>query len=492
VRIAIGEVAHETNTFCGGTTSVADFQAWEWCHGEEIIRKHRGVRDYLGGMLAAAERLGIEVAPTFSTFAYPSGTIARDAYEAIRHELLSGIEAAGRVDAVCLALHGAGVAEGAEDLEGALLEEVRRLVGNRVPIVVTLDLHANVTEAMVEHADALLGVNFYPHTDACERGEEAVDLARRIVDGEVRPAMRLAVLPMLVTTTTTDLSPGKDVNATCWEWEARPGVLDCTFFHGFPYTDTPHVAAGVVAIADRDAALARRAAEDVARRVWAMRDQFLPRAPSAAEAIRLALETEDRPVVINDTSDNPGGGTPGDGTHLLRAMLDAGLTEACYGFIYDPETVAQAHGAGVGTTIGVRLGGRSDELHGAPIEAEAYVKCLTDGRFVLQTPMGRGARVDYGRMARLVIGGIDVLVSSVRAQTLDAEVFLLHGIDVTRYRVVALKSSQHFRAAFEPIAARIIPADTPGLTTTNLKVFDYRRIRRPVWPLDPDAVFEPR
>lgn len=172
-------------------------------------------------------------------------------------------------------------------------------------------------------------------------------------------------------------------------------------------------------------------------------------------------------------------------------MLEARAASACFGFIYDPQTAAQAHDAGVGATIHVRLGGRTDRMHGEPIEADAYVADLTDGRFIRQSPMGRGAQVDLGRMARLRIGTVDVLVSSVREQTLDAEVFLHHGIDVTRYKIVALKSSQHFRAGFEPLAAHILTADSPGLTTLDLSSFPYHRVDRPVWPLDADTRYQP-
>jgi len=490
MRFAIGSVSHETNTFCRETTPVDSFRRREWLHGDEIVAGHRGVRDYLGGMLDAAERLRIAVAPTFSASTEPSGTIERAAYETMRDELIAGLRAcsaAGPVDAVCLALHGAGIAEGIDDIEGALLAAVRDLVGPQMPIVVTLDLHGNITQQMVDHADALLGVHFYPHTDSYDRGIEAVELAARIVRGEVRPVMALATLPMLVTGATTNLSPARDVNAICAEWEARPGVVDCTFFHGFPYTDIPAVGAAVVAIANNDPALAKDAARSVAGRVWDMREQFRAEPASAADAIRLGLTTDGHPAIVNEKSDNPGGGAPGDGTHLLRALLASNAPETAFGFIYDPETAAQAHRAGAGATIAVRLGGKTDDLHGAPVETTAYVKALTDGRFVQQSPMGRGRRVDLGPMARLVIGNVDVLVSSVRTQTLDPEVFLLHGIDVTRYRLVALKSTQHFRAGFETIAARIIQADTPGLTSSDLSIFDYHRLRRPIWPLDADA-----
>ncbi|HLW47382.1 MAG TPA: M81 family metallopeptidase [bacterium] len=489
MRIAVGAVSHETNTFCATLTEVDEFKDREWTHGEDLVARHRGVRDYLGGMLAGAEERGIEIVPAFATRATPSGTISRRAYEEMRGELLAGLGRAGAVDAICLALHGAGVAEGTDDIEGDILQRVRALAGPSLPVVATLDLHANVTEAMAAHATALLGVNEYPHVDSYDRSVEAVALAARVVSGRARPQMRLVRLPMLVPTTATSQSPVREINARCRDWERRPGILDCTFFHGFAHTDAPVVAAAVVAIADEDAAAAGEAAMDVARYAWGQREAFLKSAPGPGEAIRQALASNKRPVVINETSDNPGGGAPGDGTHLLRALLDANVTETCFGFLWDPETAAQAHAAGPGAVIRVRLGGKTDAMHGTPVETEAYVKSLTDGRFVQQSPMGRGARVDLGRMARLVIAGLDVLVSSVRSQTLDPEVFLLHGIDVTRCRIVALKSSQHFRAGFEPVAAQIITTDSPGLTTLDLRTFPYRRIPRPVWPLDEDARF---
>jgi microcystin degradation protein MlrC len=491
MRIAIGGISHETNTFCPGLTSVEAFQRREWLHGTEIFDTHQGIRSDLGGMIDACQRLGIEVVPTFSASTEPSARIAREAYATMRDELLAALRAAGPVDAVCLALHGAGVAEGAEDLEGALIGAVRQRVGPDVPILVTLDLHGNLTQTMVDEADVLLGCHLYPHVDMYERGVESVELAQQIVQGALRPAMHLTRLPMIVPAAATSYSPAKDINELCWEWEAGPGVVDVAFFHGFPYTDVPDVGLSVVATANGDPELARRASQAVARAIWERRDDFRSTLPKPAEAIQLALDTEGRPVVIAETSDNAGGGAPGDGTHLLRAMLDAGLADVCFGFIYDPETAAQAHAAGAGATIDVRLGGKTDDISGAPIEASGYVKSLTDGRFALTTPMGAGFKVDYGKCARLVIGGVDVIVSSVRTQTLDEGVFLLHGIDVTRYKIVALKSSQHFRAGFEPLAARIIRTDSPGATTEDHTRVPYTRVQRPIWPLDQGVEFAP-
>jgi microcystin degradation protein MlrC len=343
---------------------------------------------------------------------------------------------------------------------------------------------------MVEHATALCMVHEYPHVDSYARGVEAVEVAARAARGELRPVMHLSILPMMIPPTTTFHGPARAVNELCWEWERRPGMLDVVFVHGYPHSDVPVMSTSVIAVADDDPELARQAAEDVARHVWEMRAQFRSALPQPAEAIREALAVEGGPVVIAEVSDNPGGGSPGDGTHLLRAMLDANLTDAAFGFVVDPATAELAHAAGPGATIAARIGGRTDPVMlGAPVEASAYVKSVTDGQFVTQSPMGRGGKRNLGKMARLVVGGVDIIVGSDSAQTIDAELFLLHGIDVTRYKIVALKSQNHFRAAFEPLAARIIRTDPPGWTTSNLRQLEFKRARRPIWPLDEGAEY---
>ncbi len=483
-RIAIGEFAHETNTFCPEPTTTEPFKEYQWLRGDEIIRTHGGNRTYIGGMLARAAELGILAVPTFAAVAYPSGTITRAAYDEITGTLLAEIERAMPVDAVCLSLHGAGVAEGIDDLEGAVLAAVRACVGPDVPIAASLDLHGNITPLMLEKANGLFGNSYYPHTDSYERGAEAMDFLSRLLTHAIAPVMHLEQLPVMIPTCSTDLEPGTRLNALCREWEQRPGMLDCTIFHGFPYTDVPAVGMSVLTITDNDPTLAAEAGKAVAQEIWEAREEYRPEILTTREAINRALAVPEGPVVINDTSDNPGGGSPGDSTHLLRTMLAMNLTNACYAYIFDPETAAQAHAAGVGATIDVRLGGKTDDLHGAPVEAAAYVKCLTDGQFHLTTPMGRGMLVDLGPMARLRIGGVDVLVGSRRNQVLDDEIFLLHGIDVRRYRIVAVKSSAHFRAGYRDLATAIIAADAPGATTLDLSGFPYQRIRRTIWPLD--------
>jgi len=366
-----------------------------------------------------------------------------------------------------------------------VLAAVRARIGPDVPVAASLDLHGNITPLMLEHADGLFGTWYYPHTDSYERGAEAIAFLERVLKRAIAPVMHLEQLPVMIPTCSTDLEPGKRLNALCRAWEQRPGMIDCTIFHGFPYTDVPAVGMSVLTITDNAPELAAAAGKAVAQAIWEAREEYRPEILTPAEAIARALALPEGPVVINDTSDNPGGGSPGDSTHLLRAMLGMNLENACYAYIFDADTARQAHEAGVGAMIDVRLGGKTDTLHGAPIETEVYMKCLTDGRFRLTPPMGRGMLVDLGPMARLQIGGMDVLVGSRRNQVLDDEMFLLHGIDMRRYRIVAVKSSAHFRAGFTHLATAIIAADAPGATTLDLSGFPYQRIRRTIWPLDP-------
>jgi microcystin degradation protein MlrC len=485
MRFAIGEFAHETNTFCPGVTDLAAFKTTAWAEGDDIFTHHRGVRDDLGGMIDAGERLGIELLPMLATTTQPSATVSRHAYETIRDTMFGRLRSFGEVDAVCIALHGAGSVEDMEDLEGTFLRELRDLVGPDVPVVVSLDLHGNTTDAMLEYADGLFYCHQYPHIDMYDRGAEIVEIAQKIVNGEIAPVMHLIKLPVIIPPSTTFSGPAKVINDRCLEWEQTEGVLDCNFTHGFPHTDVSVVMTSVLVTTDGDAALAERVAKDVANLILGTLEDFRQALPGAEEAIAQALAATALPVIVAEVSDNPGGGSPGSGTHLLRALLAANEPATCFGFLYDPDTASQAHAAGAGATIRVKLGGFADELHGAPIEAEAYVKSLTDGRFYLTTPMGAGGLVDLGKMARLVIGNVDVIVGSARAQTFDAELFLLHGIDVRRMRIVAIKSQQHFRAGFEPLAGTIIRTDPPGFTTSNLQQLPYTHITRPIWPLDP-------
>ncbi|MED4940711.1 M81 family metallopeptidase [Heyndrickxia coagulans] len=484
-RIAIGGIMHETNTFSTVKTTADLFKRYEWQVGREIFDHHAKVNDYLGGMIAKGHELGVELVPAFWANTNPTGLITRDAYRELIETLLNHIGKSGKLDGICLALHGGGLAEGIEDLEGTILSEIRKMAGYGVPVVATLDLHANLTETMVKEADALFGVNFYPHTDCFERGQEALENLLKIINGELKPVMYVEKLPMMIASSTTDLPPAKDINELCWKWEEHPSVIDCTFFHGFCQTDIPDMRVSVLTMTNGDEELARKASKDVSRKIWELRDLFYVGYPNPGEGLEQALDVPGGPVVINEMSDNPGAGAPGDGTHLLKVLVERNIENSCFGFIYDPETAELAHQAGCGNWITTLLGGKTDSLHGEPLRVKAYIKTLTDGRFVHTTQMYRGKKADLGKSARLKVGNVDIIVCSKRAQTFDEQIFKLHGIDVTQYKIVALKSENHFRSSFTPLAKKIISVDSPGLSSYNLLNFQYRRVKRPVLPLDP-------
>lgn len=489
LRVAVGGLGHETNTYADASLGRTTLDSFLVARGERVAEVGRGRRSYLGGMFAAADELGIEAVPTVWAYAQPSGTIEASAYRTLRDELVRSIAAAAPVAGVCLEMHGGAVAEGVDDVEADLVAAVRRAVGD-VPITATLDLHGNVTDAMAQRIDAMFGTQLYPHTDTFERGHEAMSLVPRLVEGTVRPVTAVEHLPILLPASTTDAGhPAARMNEMCAKIEEHPQVLDCTVFHGLPQADTPWNGVHVVVTTDGDRDLADKAAGMVAGWVWQHRGDFLPEMTSPVAAVREAAAA-DGPVVINETSDNPGGGAPGDGTHLLRAMLDAGLEDACFAMVCDPDTVRRAVAMGVGAEVDVRLGGRHDDLHGPPVEANAYVHSLSDGKVTLRAPEAfAGVTFALGPMCRLRIGGVDVVVSSLPSQTFDPEVFLLHGIDVTRYRTIGLKGGQHFRSAFAGVTDRFLTADGPGLTSLRVDAFPRTRATRPLWPIDPAAAY---
>ncbi|WP_167481023.1 M81 family metallopeptidase [Mesorhizobium waimense] len=487
LKIAVGGIEHETNTFCAGETPLSDFQVER---GHEIIDNHWGVRTYLGGMLDAAASLNATVVPMIFAAAEPAGPMSESSYLVFVDELLASIAKSLPLDAIALYLHGAGLATKVGNMEVDICRRIRQLVGYDVKLVVTLDLHGNLNPQLSNFVDVAFCVHNHPHTDAYERGQDAINILPRLLNGSVKPKTHIEKLPLLMVTATTMSGWAADVWALCRSIEEDPDIITCTFLHGFPWADSVDTGPSVLVVANEDADKAKDAAKRVARFVWNAREEIRPKALSPEEAIKAAVKSEDWPVVLVDGADCSGAGCPADGTYLLRAMLEAKLGDTCFAVICDPAVVVQAHQAGVGTTIAVALGGKSDKLHGAPITATAYVKSLTDGRFLIQQPMGRGARVSVGKTARLQIDGIDIVVVSNRYQPLDPEIFLSHGIDVSRCRIIGLKSLNHWRAGFQGIVKHDFLADSPGLMSQDLTRFSYNFVPRPVWPFDRETIYD--
>ncbi|MCA1605903.1 MAG: M81 family metallopeptidase, partial [Acidobacteria bacterium] len=315
MRIGLPVVVHETNTFADSSTGQTEYKHFDVLRGDEVVDFWQNSQTPPGGMIDAIGEIGVEAIPIYSAFAQPSGTITKAAYDRIVDELLSELEANLPYDALAVTLHGAGVAEGIDEIEADLSRRIREVVGPDVPLVGVFDLHGNVTPDVAEPLDAFFGYHLYPHEDMYERGREAVQFIVDLVEKRVQPVTHVEYVPVLLPTSTTDFGPAAEANRLCAEIEARPGIIDCTFFHGFPYADVPLVGAHAVAIADGDPELARSAARELARWIWDHREDFRTNYLPADEAVAKALARDDGPVVINEGSDNCGGGAPGDGTH---------------------------------------------------------------------------------------------------------------------------------------------------------------------------------
>jgi microcystin degradation protein MlrC len=432
---------------------------------------------------ATCERLGIEVVRGVVAVGYPSAVASDDVYLDLRDEIIASVRAAGAVDAVFLAIHGAAATTTIDDVEGDLAAAVRAEVGSDVPIVATLDLHALVTPAMAESIDVMLGCHTYPHVDLDERAVEAIELLPRLWAG-LRPVTHVEHVPISMPMTATALAPMPTIASRCAAVEAQPGVIDCTFFHGYAYTDSTVLGASVVAITDGDASLAADAAGAVAADVWALRHQLRPPTLTPDEAVKAALDLDTNgPVVIADSADNPGAGTTGDNTYLLRALLDTDAPASCIGYFCAPDVVAAAHAAGAGAHIDAVLGGRQPDLLGPPVAVTTEVVAVTDGRYTVSSPMQAGASVSYGPGARLRAGNVDIVCCSRPHQVLDGEGFALVGIDVSQQRIVAVKSRQHFRAGFADAGA-VLVADGGGLSTYRVENLPRNKRPSPLFPFD--------
>lgn len=495
-RVALVGLSQESNSFTGLLTAMRHFagSSGHLYAGEEVLGANRGTNTVIGGFVAVAEERGWEPVPVVDAYACPGGPLERAAYEELKARVLAGLRAAGPLDGVLVSLHGAMLAEGYDDPEGDLLAAVRGLVGD-VPVVAVLDLHANVTHEMVAAASVLVAYKTYPHVDLAESGRRAAELLSRQLEGGERFHAALVPLPMLLPSinmrTIEGRGPMVDMQAEGKDLTGDGSrVVEVGVYGGFPFADVPVSRASVLVYAvSREEA--RAAALRVAARYWAERRRFLGATPPAHEALQAALAAPGRPVVIADVADNPASGGAGDTTTLLRLLVERDEPESFVGVIYDPETVARAFGVGVGGEARFRVGGKVNPELGAPVELRAEVLTLTDGGYVVRGPMLRGSRASIGRACLLRAGNVLVGVAEGRASVNDPAILETLGVDWRSLRLLALKVKGHFRAAFGGEVAAIFDAEAPGAAPTDLAGVPYRRVPRPVFPLD-DVEWSPQ
>lgn len=487
MRVVTGCIEHETSTFTPvPTTRASFFERFGEVRGPAVIEKFRGTNTPIGGFIAGADAHGFELIPTLFAEAHPSGPVARLVFDQLVNELLTGIRAAGQIDGILLQLHGAMVAEGVDDGEGYILAAVRDVVGPTLPIVAQLDIHSSISPLMVEMADVLIGRESYPEVDMAARGRECADVLVRIIQGGLRPTMALHQLPMIWgMNQVTAHPPMREAIAELHRIEAQPGVICGSIATGFPLSDVPAMGSSVYIVTDNDQPLAQRYADELAAWIWERRAAWQLAMPSTAEALTIAHSQERYPVIFADRNDNPGGGSPGDSTGLLRTFIDAELEDACVLYIVDPAAVAQCHQAGVGATLTLAVGAKSSPLQGTPVQMTAEVIACSDGHFHYDGPMYAGLAGKMGPSAHIRQGGIHVILTNGRDQPFDTAFARTLQLDPRQMRYIGVKSAAHFRAAFEPWAGAIHVVSEPSVHSADTGTLTYRNLGRKLYPFDP-------
>lgn len=490
MKILIAECKQEVSTFNPFASGYADFDIG---YGDEIVRFHRGGRLEIGGALSVFDgRDDIELIPTYSARSITSGgTLAQADFERIAGEFLTAIQAAPPVDGVYFSLHGAMASADEGDPEGYLLQETRRILGESMPVVVSLDLHGVLTDRMLQHADVIVAYHTYPHVDFFETGARAARLLLRIMAGEVRPVTAKVRIPALVRgdqlITDTGLFGGMIRHAQAVE--RSPGGLSAGMFIGNPFTDVLALATYSFTVIDNDVARAEREALKMAHDFWAVRHELRAHLTSLREAVEIAKQTTDGTVIFVDAADATSSGASGDSNAILRAVVEAGYTGRVLLPIVDPPAVLEAFKAGVGMAMRNRVGGALDKRRFEPLEIEATVRMLSDGRFVNES---HGSVWNAGDTALLEVGNVTLVVTSRAVSLYDRSLFLAHGQDPRRFDLVVVKSPHCQPQFYADWAARIVNVDAPGSSSANLPTLGHTKAERPLYPLDENVVFEPQ
>ncbi len=490
MRIVTGSISHESSTFTPVPTTRASFgDRFGELTPDQIIPTCRGANIPTGGFIAGAEAHGFELIPTIFAEAHPSGPAPREVFDSILNEMLGLMEAAGPVDGVLLELHGAMVAEGISDADGHILRAVRALVGDSIPIVAQLDIHSNVSPLMVEAADVLIGRETYPEVDMAERGRECVDVLVRTLKEGLKPTMGLFQLPMIWgMNQVTAHPPMKQAIGRLHEIESLPGVICASIATSFPLADIPEMGASAYVVTDGDSVLAEALAAELGAWIFERRADWQLPTPSTGEALKKAEMIGSYPVIFADRNDNPGGGSPGDSTGVLRTFVEAGLKDACVLYIVDPAAIALCFEAGVGATLKLDIGAKSTPLQGEPVRMQAEVVALSEGEFRYSGAMYSGLIGNMGPSAYIREGGVHLVLVTTREQPFDTTFFHTLGLYPEKMRYIGVKSAAHFRAGFESWSKQIfVVSESSVHSPEHLK---YRHLGREVYPL-PDTAGSP-
>jgi microcystin degradation protein MlrC len=484
MRIAVGGFQHETNTFAPQKATYADFEAPDaWpglTRGAAMIEALRGINLPAAGFIEEARTEGHTLLPLTWCSATPSAHVTRDAYERITSMLLEDLRACGNIDAVYLDLHGAMVAEHVDDADGELLRRVRMTIGPQVPLVASLDFHANVSPVMVAQASALVAYRTYPHTDMSDSGVRALRALREIVAARAGSIGRLRQLPFLIPLTSqcTLIEPLASIVAAVVQRERAP-IVALNFTPGFPAADVPECGPAVFAHGF-DVEQVGRAVDEIAHMVAESEPDFALEVHSIEATLRELQRmprVRGRPIILADTQDNPGGGGTADTTSLLKALIEARCERVLAGMICDPIAAARAHAAGIGAHVELELGARSGTPGETPLAGRFAVTALGDGQFTGTGPFYFGARMNLGPMALLQLDDVCIAVASRKQQAADQAMFRHLGVEPRDFGVLVLKSSVHFRADFGPLAGRILIVAAPGANIADPAALRFTKLR---------------
>ncbi len=491
-RVLTAEVFHETNTFSRLDTDEEAFRNRLFLLGEAALAERGHANTEIAGFCDVADACDWEIDHVLSVAAGPSGRVTRTAFDWFCDPIVDRARD-GNHNGILLALHGAMVPDFCEDGEGELLQRIRAAVGPSVPIAVSLDLHANVTQLMCELADILVSFKTYPHVDMRDTARQAAKILHRTMAGDIKPRTVMVRPPMLkeVNGGRTDIGPMIERLATARAYEQRHDAFAVSVNAGYASADIAEVGPSVLVTGEGDFSAHMAFAKQLSDDIWASRHDVLNTflTVEAAAALAAPYQLGQGPLIIADYADNPGGGAYGDATTLLEALLTAGIDDACFGPLVDATAVQALAGLPVGSQVSVDLGGRTDpEFGGGPLHVTGELVRVSDGHFTGDGPILGGLAGSFGPSLVIRVDGIEILVTSLARQMVDLQQFKTFGIDPEKKRIVALKSMQHFRAAFEPVAGQVIVCDSGALCTPDYARMSYKNVRRPIFPLDNAAI----
>ena len=484
-RIAVGGIEHETAGLLPGETPLSVFQRRR-VSADELVTRSGEANTVVDGFLHGARQRGWEVSGLLWLKGTSGPPASQETFDVMLAELLDDLEAAGQVDGVLLSLHGSFATHEIDDAAGAVLQAVRERIGPDIPLMSVHDMHCNLTQSMIEPADALAVMRTYPHVDMRERALHIADLMERTLAGELQPTMAFRQLPLLWSAPRMiDAEPPMaDAVARVVEANSKPGVVSASLGVGYQWVDSPAVGASTVVVTNGDRAQAQREADTMAEWVWERRADWVAPLLCPADALSQAEKMDGHPVVLADQADNTGGGAPGDSTEVLRLFVERQLDPAVVLYVVDPEAAARAHRAGLGQVIDVSVGGHSHPSLGPPVDMRAEVVGLSDGNFVYDGPMWKGVSDSVGPSAWLRDRGVSVVVISLPQQPVDQALCRSLGMNVADFQYVCVKSTGHFRSGFESFAGSIFNVDARGMLGQSFADLPFRRLGRPMYPVD--------